>query len=97
MKFDLSHASPNPFRGSVSIAFDVPTITGASGQPVEINVYDLKGSLIKQLANGRYQGGHYSVVWNSGYNAGANVGSNVYIIRMKAANFDKRLKLVRIQ
>jgi hypothetical protein len=96
-KFDLARASPNPFRGPVSIAFDVPTITDASAQAVEINLYDLKGRLIKQLANGRYQGGHYSIVWNSGYDAGADVGSNVYIIRMKAANFDKRLKLVRIQ
>jgi hypothetical protein len=96
-KFDLTRASPNPFRGSVTIAFDVPAITGASDQAVEISVYDLKGSLVKQLAGGKYQPGHYSVTWNCGADRIFSMGSSVYIVRMRADNFDKRLKLVRVQ
>jgi hypothetical protein len=96
-KFDLTRAYPNPFRGAVKIAFDVPTIAGISEHAIEINVYDLKGSLVKQLASGIFQAGHYTVAWNSDESHGAAVGSSVYILRMKASNFDKRLKLVRIQ
>jgi hypothetical protein len=95
--FDLTRAYPNPFRGSVKISFDVPSIAGASQQAIEINVYDLKGSLVKQLASGKYQAGHYSVTWNCSEGREASIGSSVYIVRMKANNFDKRLKLLRVQ
>jgi len=96
-KFDLSRAYPNPFRGSVSIAFDVPTIAGVAKHAIEINVYDMKGSLVKQLASGVYPAGHYTLGWNGNADREGAVGSSVYIVRMKAANFDKRLKLVRLQ
>jgi hypothetical protein len=96
-EFSLTRAYPNPFRGSVNIAFDVPTLAGESQHAIEINVYDLKGSLVKQLAKGLYQAGHYVLAWNCNESREASVGSSVYIVRMKAANFDKRLKLVKIQ
>jgi hypothetical protein len=96
-RFDLTRAYPNPFNGSVKIAFDVPTIAGISQHAVEINVYDLNGSLVKQLAKGIYQAGHYVLAWNCNESREASVGSSVYVVRMKANNFDKRLKLVRVQ
>ncbi|MGA3051000.1 MAG: hypothetical protein ABSE00_03680, partial [Chitinispirillaceae bacterium] len=96
-KFDLTRVYPNPFRRAAKIAFDVPTIAGVAEHSLEINVYDLKGSLVKQLANGKYQAGHYTVAWASSEGHEAATGSSVYIVRMKAANFDKRLKLFRIQ
>jgi flagellar hook assembly protein FlgD len=96
-KFDLTQAYPNPFRGSVKISFDVPTIADASQQAIEINVYDLKGSLVKQLASGKYQAGRYSVAWNCTDGREVSIGSSIYIVRMKANNFDKRLKLLRVQ
>ncbi len=95
--FNLPRVCPNPFRGSVKIAFDVPTIAGVSQHAIEINVYDLKGSLVKQIANGIYQAGHYALTWNCSGDREAAVGSSVYIVRMKAANFDKRLKLIRLR
>ncbi|MGA3052561.1 MAG: FlgD immunoglobulin-like domain containing protein, partial [Chitinispirillaceae bacterium] len=78
-------------------AFDVPTIAGVAEHSLEINVYDLKGSLVKQLATGKYQAGHYTVEWNCNDGRQTSAGSSVYIVRMKAPNFDKRLKLVRVQ
>ncbi len=96
-RFDLTRAYPNPFNGSVKIAFDVPTIAGISRHAVEINVYDLKGSLVKQLAKGIYQAGHYVLAWNCNESREGAAGSSVYVVRMKANNFDKRIKLVRVQ
>ena len=96
-KFDLSRAYPNPFKGSVKIAFDVPSIAGVSQQSVEIGIYNLNGSLVKQLASGKYNAGHYELAWNSAEEHEGALGSSVYIVRMKATNFEKRLKLVRVQ
>ena len=96
-QFDLTQVYPNPFKRSVNIAFDVPTIGGVSQHAIEIGVYDLKGCLVKQVAKGTYSSGHYEIAWNNSDTREAAAGSGVYIVRMKAANFDKRLKLVRVQ
>ena len=96
-KFDLSKVYPNPFRGSATIAFDVPLIVGVAEQDVEIGVYDMKGSLVRQIVKGKYAAGHYTVAWNDDFSRQDALGSNVYIVRMKADNFDKRMKLVRLK
>ncbi len=57
----------------------------------------MKGNLIKQLAKGAYQAGHYELPWNCAQSREESVGSSVYVVRMKAANFEKRLKLVRVE
>jgi hypothetical protein len=94
-RFDLPSASPNPFRGSVRIGFEVPSLQGAPDLPVVIGVYDIKGSLIERIVNSRFAPGSYSVSW--GGKPGAPGGSNVYIVRMQAINFEKRVKLVEIR
>ena len=94
-KFDLSKVYPNPFRGSLKIAFDIPTINGISQHSIEINLYDIKGNLVHQMAKGTYQAGHYLISWDGG---GADkVGAGLYIIQMKAQNFDKRIQLIRVR
>ncbi len=95
--FNLSRAYPNPFKGSVNIAFDVPTIEGVSQHAIEISIYDMKGALVKQLAKGTYQAGHYELPWTCNEGRESAIGSSVYVVRMKAQNFEKRLKLIRVE
>jgi hypothetical protein len=95
--FNLSRAYPNPFKGSVKIAFEVPTSAGKAEHSIEIDLFDMKGCLVKQLAKGSYQAGHYELEWNCSDGRKDAVGSSMYIVGMKAANFEKRLKLVRVQ
>ncbi len=85
------------FKGPVKIAFDVPTIGGISEQAIQLAVYDMKGILVEQLAKGVYKAGRYALVWKGGEGREGSGGSSVYIVRMKANNFDKRLKLIRIR
>ena len=94
--FDLSRAWPNPFRGMINIAFDVPHIGNESSHAVEIAVYNVNGVLVQELAKGNYKPGRYTVSWNSA--AGKSVtGPGMYIVRMKAQNFDKRIKLICVR
>jgi len=95
--FDLPRVSPNPFRGSVRIAFDVPALQSAADQEVEIGVYDMKGSLVQSLVKGRYAAGSYAVSWNGKPAGSLASGSSIYIVRMKANGFDKRLKLIEVR
>jgi flagellar hook assembly protein FlgD len=96
-KFALANAYPNPFRGHIRIFFDVPMINGKMLQDVGINVYNAKGNLVRQLAKGKYEAGHYTVTWDGAGDNDAALGSSMYIIQMKAFDFDKKLKLFRIR
>lgn len=96
-KFALTNVYPNPFRGSIKIEFDVPAINGVAEHAVEINMYDLKGSLVCRLAKGNYKSGHYVVSWSGATGKGDRLGMNVYIVQMKANNFEKNLKLIRVR
>ncbi len=96
-KFDLSKAYPNPFRGSVHIVFDVPMINGNSEQNIAIEIYDLEGRLVEQLAKDMYRAGHYAIQWDAGTDRNMAAPSRVYIVRMQADRFDKRLKIIRMR
>jgi hypothetical protein len=96
-KFDLTKAYPNPFRGRISILFDVPTTEGIDKHEVLIAIYSVKGELARQVVKGKYSAGHYSVLWNGTGDNDAKLGSNVFIVEMKASGFNKRIKLFKIR
>jgi hypothetical protein len=89
----LASAYPNPFRGNVRIGFDVASVNGKDMQNVEINVYDVRGSIVKQLAKGLYKTGRYTVQWDGS----EHVGSNMYIVMMKTDNFSQKMKLFKVK
>jgi hypothetical protein len=89
----LANAYPNPFRGTVRIGFDVAATHGMDVQSVEVNVYDLRGTLVRQLVKGMYKTGHYSVVWDGS----EHIGSNMYIVMMKTNNFTQKMKLFKVK
>lgn len=95
LKFALKNVYPNPFRNRIAIMFDVPGMNGKEMRDVEINIYGIDGRLIHQIVRGKYEAGHHSAIWNVG--EGVSPGSNVYIVRMKAANFDNKRRLFRLK
>jgi hypothetical protein len=96
-RFDLARVYPNPFKEFLRIAFDVPTIDNVSVHSVEIDLFDMKGTLVHQIAKGEYNAGHYVVSWNGEGVNGSSLGSGFYVIRMKAQNFDKIVRLIRMR
>ena len=96
-KFALRNVSPNPFRNQIVLAFDVPASSGKNMQDVEINIYGINGSLVHQVVKGKYATGHYSVSWSCEDRNRMMPGSSAYIVRMKAGNFDTKLKLFRVK
>ncbi len=68
---------PNPFNPHTTIAFTVPGDSG-SKQNVSLNVYDVRGALVRTLVSGPVSGGKHEVVWNGTNNRGERVASGVY-------------------
>ncbi len=74
------NAFPNPFSEAVKIAFDLEKTT-----PVKMNIYNLKGKLIKAFAEQNMPAGPQSITWDA---RGAEPGHYLYhlLVDGKVAN-----------
>lgn len=90
--FDLRQNYPNPFNPLTTIAYDLP-------QPAEVRlgVYDLQGHLIRRLLAARQPAGFHQVVWNGRNNSNFSVPSGVYVIRLRAGDFEKSIRAVLVK
>jgi hypothetical protein len=70
----LGQNSPNPFQGSALISFRLP----GSG-PVSLNLYDLRGRLVRTLVHGEQVAGSHVVTLD-----GAGLPSGIYFYRLQS-------------
>jgi len=89
--FALSQNYPNPFNPSTTIAYDIPE--GADVN-VRLNIYNMRGQLIRTLVNEVKSEGSYKVQWDGTDNYGRKVASGVYFYRITAGEFSKTRKMV---
>jgi hypothetical protein len=87
---------PNPFNPSTTIAFTVPGGSG-SKQNVALNVYDVRGALVKTLLNGPVAGGRHEVQWNGTNNRGEQVASGVYFTRFASGGYKSMKKMILLR
>ncbi len=70
---------PNPFNPTTRIVF------GLSRKGLaELEVYNLRGQLVKRLLSESKDKGTYQIIWDGTNSQGMKVGSGVYIARLKA-------------
>jgi len=74
----ISNAYPNPFNPRVTLSCGVLK----SGQ-TQIDVYNLKGQLVKTLFTGMKEKGNFTIQWDGTDNAGRAQSSGIYFVRMK--------------
>jgi len=70
--------SPNPFNPRTEIEFVLTRPNLA-----QLNVYNLRGQLVRSLVNGRLEAGTYPVVWDGTDDAGSRMGSGTYFARLR--------------
>ena len=87
---------PNPFNPSTTIAFTVPGDSGAK-QNVALNVYDLRGALVKSLVNGPVTGGRHEVSWDGRNNRGGRVASGVYFTKFASGGYKSVKKMILLR
>ncbi len=68
---------PNPFNPETTITFNLPTAGNAN-----LAIYNVKGQLVKNLANGAMAPGSHKLVWNGTDNNGRNVTSGIYFYKL---------------
>ena len=87
--YKLNQNYPNPFNPTTNIRFSVP-----QRAKVTLEVYDIKGSLIKRLVESEvYEAGNYETSWAGTDALGTRVASGIYFARLTAGNFMKTIKM----
>jgi len=80
--FRLAQNYPNPFNNSTIIKFSIPS--SATGNFVELNIFNVQGILVKKLIAEPLQQGNYSIAWNGDDNSGTVVTSGIYFYSLNS-------------
>lgn len=90
--FSLSQNYPNPFNPETFIDFTLPF-----EQQVSLKVYNVKGQLVRTLAQGRMGAGIHTVKWDGRNYSGDRVSSGVYFYKLTAdeKSFVKKMVLLK--
>ena len=75
-KFDLRPAYPNPFNPVTKLSFSIDVPSG-----VFLEVYDISGKLVDNIASGFYQSGLHEVEWNA-----SDLASGMYFVHLVKGN-----------
>jgi hypothetical protein len=78
IKLTLSNY-PNPFNPDTTIFYNIP-----QDGKVSLEIYNIKGQLVKHIVSGFQPEGNYEVVWNGKDDAGKQVSSGIYYYRITA-------------
>ena len=85
--FTLEPAYPNPFNPKTQIQYSVPYTSD-----VQINVFNMRGQMVAELANGQVETGIHSAIWNA-----EEVVSGMYLIRIKAGEYTQSQKVMLLK
>jgi hypothetical protein len=74
---------PNPFYSTTVIRYGIPRNLWKI--PISLNIYNIRGQLVKTLINNQTQkGGYYEMIWDGTDNAGQVVSSGVYLYKLQS-------------
>ncbi|HUU28640.1 MAG TPA: two-component regulator propeller domain-containing protein [archaeon] len=92
--FSLARNFPNPFNPSTTISYTIPE---RSPVRVTLNVFSIRGSLVRRLIDKLSAPGTYTVAWDGTDSSGNRVASGVYFYHMHAGEFVQTRKMVLVK
>ena len=90
--FRLYPSYPNPFNETINIGFKL-----AKNEEVSLRVYDIVGRLVKVLMQGKLSKGSYRLFWNGTDEEGCSLPTGLYILKLKAGQYQQSQKLSLIK
>ncbi|MBK7772408.1 MAG: T9SS type A sorting domain-containing protein [bacterium] len=88
----LVDITPNPFNPQTKITYDL-----ARASQVRLEVYDVKGHLVRTLVSGARGSGRHIETWNGIADNGERVSSGVYLARLTADGVTGMMKMMLLK
>ena len=85
----LNNNYPNPFNPVTNISYSIK-----EAGIVTLEVYNVKGQLVRTLVNDVKETGNYTSTWNGTDNSNKSVSSGVYFYKMKSGNYSSTKKMI---
>jgi hypothetical protein len=83
---------PNPFNPNTTIAFRVK-----SPQPIQIEIYNTKGQIIRTLKKDVKVSGDNNLIWNAKDENGRKVAAGLYLYNIKGGKFTSSKKMILLK
>lgn len=90
--FDLYKNYPNPFNPTTQIRFDIK-----NRSMIDVKIYDLEGSVVKNLFSGIKNIGNHTIKWDAKNNMNSPLPSGIYFCLIKSGNLKKVNKMTLIR
>jgi hypothetical protein len=87
--FELLGNYPNPFNPETTIQFDI-----AEESTVKLQVYNMRGQLVKTLVNAKLKAGKHSIVWNGRNENKEKVSSGIYLYKVSSGKENRVNKMI---
>lgn len=87
-----AHGHPNPFNPRTTISYEIP----AAG-PVQLEIHDLRGRLVRTLIAGWQPAGAGSVIWDGRDARGRDCASGVYLHTLQAGGDAHQGKILLVR
>jgi flagellar hook capping protein FlgD len=85
----LHQNSPNPFNPETKISFDLK-----SDSNVILEIYNMKGQIVRSLINEPLSAGNHFMVWNGQDDNNKKVSSGIYFYKIKTPDFQATRKML---
>ncbi|HNT51818.1 MAG TPA: FlgD immunoglobulin-like domain containing protein, partial [Candidatus Syntrophosphaera sp.] len=83
---------PNPFFGQTLVTFTL----GRGGDPVTLNIYNLRGQKVRAWDLGPLDKGEQQALWDGRDDRGQQVAAGIYILELRTSNWRRSLKILRL-
>ena len=88
LEYKLEAPYPNPFNPITNIGYQIPKDISN----LNLNIYDVRGRIVKNIYNGPINSGYHSYTWNAN-----NVSSGIYFVVLKTEDFNASQKITLIK
>lgn len=85
---------PNPFNPVTTIRYEVGKPAPSS---VEIEIYDIRGRLVRTLVREARSSGRHEVTWDGRDDRGVSAASGVYLYRLRIGGFSDVRKMLLVK
>ncbi len=83
---------PNPFNPDTTIRYSLKNDTR-----VRIEIFNIRGQMVRTLTDSYQTAGHYSVVWDGRDDNGNDAGTGIFFYRMKSGKYTSTRKMIMMK